>query len=99
MNAPPRMGIPLRPDPGAPPEAVVDTFVRSAIAAAHNAFDKTVRPVDFARQRWGSTESRSVELVTRATSSPAMTGTSGWATELAHVAVRLIASLKPASAG
>jgi hypothetical protein len=91
--------IPLRPDPGARRDAVITSLVRASIAAAHNAFDKNVRAVEYAKQHWGSVEARSVELVTRAASAPAMTTTTGWAAELAHVATQFIASLVPQSAG
>jgi hypothetical protein len=71
--------------------------VRAAIAVTHGAIDSSVRPVDFARRRWGSDEARNVGLVTRAASAPAMTTTTGWAAELAHVTQLFLASLVPVS--
>jgi hypothetical protein len=96
MNKP--VPIPLRPDPDANRRAAVTLLVRAAITAAHAVFDKNVHAVDYARKTWGATEARSVELVTRAASAPAMTTTTGWAAELAHVSTQFIASLTPVSA-
>jgi hypothetical protein len=91
--------IPLRPDPDAVREQAVTTLTRAAIAVARGAFDRNTRPADYARKTWGSNESRAVDLVLRAASSPAMTTTSGWASELAQVTIMFLASLVPQSAG
>ena len=104
MNAHPRQQGPLRrvpviPDADAQREAVVDTFVRTSVALAHQAFDKNINALDYVSKTWGSAEARSAELITRAVSLPAMTTATGWAAELAHVATQFLAALTPVSAG
>jgi hypothetical protein len=62
--------FPLRVDPDALADATVTALVRTCIAAARYKLDKTVPPAEFARRTWGD-ESRSVEFLLRAASSPA----------------------------
>jgi hypothetical protein len=99
MNyAPPRQGIPLRPDPRARAEASIAALTRACIASARHGLDKTVRPDEFARRTWGD-GSEPVQYLLRAASSPAQTSAPGWAQELAHVVTIFLPSLAPLSAG
>jgi hypothetical protein len=92
MNAPPRMGIPLRPDPLARRDAAVASLVRAVLSIALSKLDRTARPSEIAR-RW---DDRTVDLVLRAAVSPtSVAGTPA----LAQVAVAFLDALVPVSAG
>jgi hypothetical protein len=75
------------------------SLVRACITTAHGKFNPNIRARDFAQQRWGSEEARNIEMMTRATSSPAMTSVAGWAAELATVTSAFLRALTPISAG
>jgi hypothetical protein len=91
-------GIPLRPDYAAAQRAAADLLTRAAIAAGVARFDSSIHPAEYARKTWGN-DSRPVQYIVRAASSPAMTTTTGWAAELAHTAQQFIGLLVPESAG
>jgi hypothetical protein len=95
--------IPLRPDPTGIRELSMRSLSRAAVAIGLQALDggltpSQLSPADFMRRRDWETD-RVGMLVTRAASSPAMLGTSGWATELGTVALAFLETLKPMSAG
>jgi hypothetical protein len=71
--------------------------VRSVIAIASHAFDRTTSPAEFARRHWG--DDRGTEHVVRAATNPAMTTTAGWAQELSPVSLVFLAALRGISAG
>jgi hypothetical protein len=69
-------------------------LIRAVIATALGTLDKTARPVEHARQRYG--DDRTLELVLRAATSPAtLAGTPA----LAHVVAAFLDALVPVSAG
>jgi hypothetical protein len=94
-----RAGIPLRPDPDAIAERNLSSLVRACLAISQRAVDPTSRPSpsDYARKTWSG--DRSVDLVLRAASSPAMTTQAGWAQELAPVTKQFLDLLVGVSAG
>jgi hypothetical protein len=93
MTAHARQGIPLRPDRTALRDAAVTSLVRACIATGLGTLDRTMPPATFARRAW---DDRSVDLLLRAAVSPT---TVAGTPELAQVAVALLETLVPASAG
>jgi hypothetical protein len=86
--------IPLRPDLHALNDAAVSAFVCAVIATAFGKLDKTAKPLEHARRRFG--DDRSVELVLRAATSPTtLAGTPA----LAAFATAYLEALTPQSAG
>jgi hypothetical protein len=98
MNAPPRMGIPLRPDAEALAEMAMTNLVRACITTVATKLDPNLDGRAYVRQRWGN-EANSVNTVLKAASTPAMTSTTGWAKELATVTSAFLGNLTPFSAG
>ena len=74
--------------------ASIAPLVRAAIAVGLGALDKTARPLEHAKRRFG--DDRSLGLVLRSATSPA---TLAGNPELARVAVAYLEALQPASAG
>jgi hypothetical protein len=74
-------------------DKAVRMLVRACIATGMGTLDKTMPPAAFARRAW---DDRSVDLLLRAAVSPT---TVAGAPELAQVAVALLETLVPASAG
>jgi hypothetical protein len=72
-------------------------LVRSVIAIANSAFDRSVSPSEFARRNWR--DDRGTEYVVRAATNPATTTTAGWAAELSPVSLVFLAALRGLSAG
>jgi hypothetical protein len=96
MNKP-TLPIPLRPDPNALRSRGAQTLVRAVMARA-GAELGNCSVEEQIKQHWGS--DRDVEMITRASVSPATVSGSGWANTLASTAVvEFIASMGPASAG
>ena len=96
MNAPPRMGIPLRPDPSALRRAGISALMRAATAQALacERHDKArENPVRIAERMWPG--DRDTALLTKGAVSPT---TMGNASALAHLTTHFIASLAPVSA-
>jgi hypothetical protein len=93
------MPVPLRPDFYAVQDRTISALVRSAIATAHNTYDRAIRIPDYARKTWGSEAAREVGLMLRAASAPAVTTQSDWAGLFAQATVTFLSSLAPASAG
>ena len=78
----------------------VDTLVRACLTIAHSKFVPASQTREFVRQRrWSDAETRSVDMLLKAASSPAMTGTTGWAAEVTQVSYALLRVLAPVSAG
>jgi HK97 family phage major capsid protein len=79
-------------------EAAVRSLSRSTIAIGRAAFEPRAAG-EIARKAWGSDAARDVTaLVQRAVSAPALTTTTGWAAELAHVTLEFLDSLVGQSA-
>lgn len=72
-------------------------LLRTVIAVANSAFDRTTSPAEFARRNWR--DDRGTEYVLRAATSPATTTTTGWAQELSPVSLVFLAALRGLSAG
>jgi Phage capsid family len=98
MNEHPRRGIPLRADRSAIADATITAFVRACIATARHQFDKTTRPVEYARRTWGDS-GEAVQYLLRAAATPAQISAPSWAQELAHVVTIFLPSLVQVSAG
>jgi hypothetical protein len=92
-----RRPIPLKFDPDQIHDDAVVSLTRAAIAITRNALDRKTSASDYARATWGG--DRTVELVLRAASAPAMTTTPAWAGELSHVTLAFLASLRGPTAG
>src|SRR5258708_34972646 len=84
--------LPLRIDRGAVQERAMQALTRAAIVIASTKLNPGIRQRDIL-QRWSSDESARVELVLRAASSPANTTVTGWARELSHLSIALLANL------
>jgi hypothetical protein len=98
-----RQGIPLKPDIGTfrseQREKGTTSITRAVIGEARSQFTNDRSPARLVRATWG-TDRDALAIVTRAASSPAMTGTTGWAAELAQTrAEDMLAMLAPLSAG
>jgi hypothetical protein len=91
--------VPLRPDFYAVQDRTISALMRSAIATAHNTYDRAVRIPDYVRRTWGSEAAREVGLMLRAVTVPATTTQSDWAGLFSQVVVTFLSSLVPASAG
>jgi hypothetical protein len=100
--------IPLRPDFAfarrASHETAMRSLTRASIATASRIFSERDRSgampdpeVILRRRGWG--DDKLAAMLTRATATPAMTTTTGWAAELATVSQALLDSLTPLSAG
>src|SRR5262245_12901511 len=100
MNAPiPRQGIPLRPDPDARRAEAVGSVARAVLAAARRTYENDRDARRLAIAAWPN-DRLARQLVTKATSAPAMTTTAGWAQELATTRTEeLLATFGPASCG
>jgi len=72
-------------------------LLRSVIAIANSAFDRTVSPAEFARRNWR--DDRGTEHVVRAATAPATTTASSWAAELSHVTLVFLSALRGINAG
>jgi hypothetical protein len=83
----------LRPDPSALQRAAMTSLTRAVIATGLGRLDHTVRPIDYAKRTW---DDRTVDAILRAASSPASLGNTP---QLSQVAVALLTSLIPTSAG
>jgi hypothetical protein len=98
MNAPPR-GLPLRVDRDAARDTAVASLVRAAIVAGQRAFnfDRNIPTDNIIRERnWN--DDRTLGMLVRAATAPAMTTQPGWAAELSHVAQSFLRTLVPMSA-
>jgi hypothetical protein len=97
--APARMGVPLRPDKDALRRRGAVSFTRACTAALYAANSNRRETPDAAAARLWPDEG-SVQLLVKAASAPALTGTGAWAGSLASTATAdCINSLGPASAG
>jgi hypothetical protein len=89
--------ISFRADPDALRDSAIRSLCRSAVAIGRGVFE-TLPPRDIANSLWGREASRDLSLVMRGATAPAMTTTTGWAAEVAHVTQQFLATLVPASA-
>jgi hypothetical protein len=96
-----REGIPLRPDPSAVRDRAVASVARAVLAAARGTFenDRLGAAQRIVRAAWPD-DRGALRIVSRAASSPAMTGTTGWAAEFAITRIEdALAPFGPASVG
>jgi hypothetical protein len=97
-------GIPFRPDPRAANTLAMRSLTRGVIAVASRLFEndsnggKASTDLILKRRNWADDRLAGM-WATRATTSPAMTTTAGWAAELAQMTQALLAHLTPQSAG
>jgi hypothetical protein len=101
MNAPARMGIPLRPDPDASRERAVASVARAVLASARGTFenDRAGAAARIVRTAWPD-DRQALRIVTRAASAPAQTGVTGWAAEFAITRIEdALAPFGPLSVG
>lgn len=88
--------IPLRPDPDLVRDRAVASLTRATIAASLHALDRSRSISDLVR-KWD--DHRTVDLILRAATTPAMTTTTGWARELGIISAAFLDVLTVQSAG
>jgi Phage capsid family len=97
MNPRPE-GIPLRPDPALATERTMASLARACVCLSHAVYAPGLPALEAFVHERGWQGDRANAILTRAATTPAMTGTTGWAKELAEVSVAFLRSLVPMSA-